>query len=97
MLHEPWRTGSRDSNKRVWAGCMRDSAADGLRNWMLIRLLICKGYFEASQVKWDCLEIYGTERRCRLTYEASTECNLVRDNVGVYCASGSFVTASRVR
>src|SRR5580692_5918560 len=37
------------------------------------------------------------ERRCRLTYETSTECNLVRDNVGVYCASGSFATASLVR
>jgi len=37
------------------------------------------------------------ERRCRLTYETSTECNLVRDNVGVYCANGSFATASRVR
>src|SRR5215469_6171147 len=51
----------------------------------------------ASPVKWDCLQIYGMERRCRLTSEASTECNLARDNVGVYCASGSFATASRVR
>jgi transposase len=41
--------------------------------------------------------IYGMERRCRLTSEASTECNLVHDNVGVYCASGSFATASPVR
>ena len=56
-----------------------------------------KGCFGASPVKWDCLEIYGMERRCRLTSEASTECNLVHDNVGVYCASGSFATASRVR
>jgi transposase len=54
-------------------------------------------YFRASPLKWDCLEIYGMERLCRLTYEASTECNLVRDNVGVYCVSGSFATASPVR
>jgi len=76
---------------------MRDPVADGLRNWMLIKLLICKGHSEASPVTWDCLEIYGMERRCRLTYETSTECNLVRDNVVVYCANGSFATASRVR
>src|ERR1700751_2629555 len=86
-LHERVPTGWRDSRKRVSEVCMRDPVADGPRNWMLIKLLICKGYSEASPVTWDCLEIYGTERRCRLTYEASTECNLVRDNVGVYCAS----------
>src|SRR6201988_3325604 len=89
MLHEPWRTGWRDSKKRVWGVCVRDCVADDLRNWMLIRLQICKGYFGASPAKWDCLEIYGMERRCRLTSEASTECNWVHDNVGVYCASGS--------
>jgi len=76
---------------------MRDPAADGLRNWMRTKLLICKRYSEASPVMWDWPEIYGMERRCRLTYETSTECNWVRDNVGVYCASGSFATASRVR
>jgi hypothetical protein len=64
---------------------------------MLNKLLICKGSSEESPVKWDCLEICGMGRRCRLTYEASTECNLVRDNVDVYCASGSFATASRAR
>src|ERR1700746_150810 len=87
MLHERLPTGWRDSRKRVSEVCMRDPVADGLRNWMLIKLLICKGYSEASPVTWDCLEIYGMERRCRLTYETSTECNLVRDNVGVYCAN----------
>src|SRR5580692_12929434 len=30
--------------------CVRDLVADGLRNWMLIKLLICKGYCEASPV-----------------------------------------------
>ena len=54
---------------------MRDPVADGLRNWMLIKLLIYKGYSEASPVTWDCLEIYGMERRCRLTYETSAEYN----------------------
>jgi hypothetical protein len=86
-----------DSRKRVSEVCLRDPVADGLRNWMLIKLLICKGYSEASPVTWDYLEIHGMERRCRLTYDTSTECNLVRDNVGVYCANGSFATASRVR
>jgi hypothetical protein len=76
---------------------MKDPVADGLRNWMLIRLLICNGYFEANPVKWDCSEIYGMEKRCRLIYETSTGSNLVRDNVGVYCASGSFAIASRVQ
>src|SRR5437667_8244262 len=97
MLHEPWRTGWRDSKRRVWAVCVREPVAGGLRNWMPIRLQICKGYFGASPAKWDCLEIYGMERQCRLTYEISTECNLVRDNVAVCCVSGNFATASPAR
>ena len=32
---------------------MRDPVADGLRNWMLIKLLIYKGYSEASPVTSD--------------------------------------------
>jgi hypothetical protein len=71
---------------------MKATVADDLRNCMLIRLLIYKGFSGASPVKWGCLEIYGMERRCRLTYETSTEFTLVRANVGVYCVSGGFAT-----
>ena len=54
---------------------MRDLVADGLRNWVLIKLLMCKGYCEASPVTGDWLEIFGMEKRCPLTCETSTEWN----------------------
>ena len=41
------------SKKRGSGLCVRDLVADGLRNWMLIKLLICKGYCEASPVTSD--------------------------------------------
>src|SRR6476660_4355186 len=90
MLHERWRTGWRDSKKRVWGVCMRDPVADDHRNWMLIKLLICKGCSEASPVKWDCLEIHGMERRCRLTYEPGTGCYGARERLGFAPAGGGL-------
>jgi hypothetical protein len=44
-----WPTGWRDSKKRGSGVCVRDLVADGLRNWMLIKLLICKGYSRQAQ------------------------------------------------
>ena len=96
--HERWPTGWRDSRKRVSEVCMRDPVADGLRNWMLIKLLIYKGYSKASPVTWDCRKSMGwkddvglpTKQAPSATWSATMSASTARMGVSLpQAASGN--------